>query len=150
MPRATLLDFFEDYSASDDVFVVHDDGYRTRQWTYREVGVAARAFAAELAAAGVARGDKIVIWSENRAEWVIAFWGVLLAGAVIVPVDFRASVDLLARVAKIVAAKIVLVGEEVEVPQQITGTVWKLAQGSGLRAQNGRTRTAELPNPRTV
>jgi len=151
MPRATLLDFFEDYSASDDVFVVHDDGYRTRQWTYREVGVAARAFAARLTAAGVAPGDKVVIWSENRAEWVIALWGVLLAGAVIVPVDFRASADLLARVAKIVGAKVVLVGEEVEAPDGVTGAVWKLsAQGSGLTAQNGRTRTPELPNPRTV
>ena len=156
MPRATLLDFFEDYSASDDVFVVHDDGYRTRQWTYREVGAAARAFAARLTAAGVAPGDKVVIWSENRAEWVIALWGVLLAGAVIVPVDFRASDDLLARVAKIVEAKIILAGDEVQVPNGLTGTVWKLAHGSGLTQEaHGSRLTAHgepaprIPEPRT-
>jgi long-chain acyl-CoA synthetase len=150
MPRATLLDFFEDYSASDDVFVVHDDGYRTRQWTYREVGAAARAFAARLAAAGVAPGDKVVIWSENRAEWVIALWGVLLAGAVIVPVDFRASADLLARVAKIVAAKIVLVGEEVETPDGVTGNVWKLsAHGSGLAGSAHGSRLTAHGEPGT-
>jgi len=113
MTRRTLLDFFEDFTARDDMFIVHDDGYRVRQLTYRELGAEARAFAAKLQAAGIGPDDKVVIWSENRPEWVIALWGCLLAKVVIVPVDFRASPDLVVRIADIVDAKLILIGQEV-------------------------------------
>jgi long-chain acyl-CoA synthetase len=127
MARDTLLDFFEDYSATDDVFIVHDDGYRVRQVSYRQVATAAREFARVLAAAGVRPDDKVVVWSENRAEWVIALWGCLLARAVLVPVDYRASPDLLSRISRIVQARIVLVGDEVVAPDGITGALWPLS-----------------------
>jgi long-chain acyl-CoA synthetase len=125
MRRDTLLDFFEDISRTDDTFIVHDDGYRVRRTTYRQVGASARAFGQKLIDAGVQPGDKVVIWCENRTEWVVALWGTLLIRAVLVPVDFRASADLLARISTIVKAKIVIVGDEVEVPASVTGTVWK-------------------------
>ena len=154
MARDTLLDFFEDYSKTDDVFLVHDDGYRVRQTSYREVGVAARAFAATLADAGVGAGDKVVIWSENRTEWVVALWGCLLARAVLVPVDYRASADLLSRITHIVSSKVVLAGDEVQVPADVAGAVWKLAEIDTDTAQNRRTRnpgtrTSEPQNLRT-
>jgi long-chain acyl-CoA synthetase len=128
MARDSLLDFFEDISRTDDIFIVHDDGYRVRRATYRQVAEAARAFGQKLIDAGVAPGDKVVIWSENRTEWVVALWGTLLVRAVLVPVDFRASADLLARVSGIVRARLVLVGDEVDVPASVTGQVWKLAE----------------------
>ncbi|MEZ5318827.1 MAG: AMP-binding protein [Vicinamibacterales bacterium] len=114
MRRETLLDFFEDFATLDEPFIVHDDGYRTRTATYREIAGAARTYAARLADGGVAPGEKIVLWSENRAEWVAALWGGLLAGVVLVPVDFRASPDLVRRIAGIVQARAILVGHEVE------------------------------------
>ena len=127
MRRETLLDFFEDFARLDDTFIVHDDGYRVRQFTYRELAGDARAFAARLTAAGVAPGDKVVLWSENRAEWIVGLWGTLLARAVLVPVDYRASADLLGRISGIVKAKVVLVGTEVQAPEGVTGSVWNLA-----------------------
>jgi long-chain acyl-CoA synthetase len=130
MARDTLLDFFEDYSTSPSTFIVHDDGYRVRQATYRQIADAARQFAGALAAAGVGAEDRVVIWSENRTEWVIALWGCLLARAVLVPVDFRASADLLARITRIVSAKVVLIGDEVTTPADVTGQVWKLGEHS--------------------
>jgi long-chain acyl-CoA synthetase len=113
MTRGTLLDFFEDFTQRDDVFIVHDDGYRVRQLTYRDLASEARGFAARLVAAGIGPDQKVVVWSENRPEWVIALWGCLLARVVIVPVDFRASPDLVNRIADIVDAKLILVGDEV-------------------------------------
>ena len=127
MPRKTLLDFLEDYSRQDAVYLVHDDGYRTRQATYREVGHAAHRFAAALRAAGFGPEDKLLIWSENRAEWVVALWGSLAAGVVVVPVDYRASAELVRRVSAIVGAKWVLIGDEVEHPVDVTGDVRKLS-----------------------
>ena len=153
MPRDTLLDFFEDFAAFDDTFVVHDDGYRVRAVTYRQLAEAARAFAGRLGGDGVGSGDKVVVWSENRAEWLIAFWGCLLAGAVVVPVDYRASAELLQRVAAIVAAKVILVGSEVRLPAAGSVPIWELktlleendrADVSGARsaAATGRRPTA--------
>ena len=66
--RDTLLDFFEDFASSDDTFIVHDDGYRTRQITYRQLADAAREFSTRLASAAIGPDDKVVIWSENRAR----------------------------------------------------------------------------------
>ena len=60
---------------------------------------------ARLDDAGLRKGDKVVFFSENRPEWIVAFWGCLLNGVVVVPIDYRASPDFLARVARIVAGE---------------------------------------------
>ncbi len=91
MTRETLLDFFDERLRSDAEFFVHDNGYRIRHYSYAAVRRAAVDFAARLAAAGVGAGDKVLFWSENRPEWIMAFWGCLLRGAVVVPIDYRAS-----------------------------------------------------------
>jgi long-chain acyl-CoA synthetase len=111
--RDTLLDFFDDLASAPGPFLVHDDSFRTRTFSYTDVGRASRAFAARLTAAGIVKNDKVIVFSENRPEWLVAFWGALLIGAVIVPIDYRSSPDFLVRVAGIVQAKIVLVGQDV-------------------------------------
>src|SRR5580765_5363839 len=95
MRRDTLLDFFQDLSSARGEFLVHDDGVRSRAFSYQEVGRAARGFAARLTAAGIAKGDKVVFFSENRPEWIVAFWGCLICGVIVVPIDYRASPDFL-------------------------------------------------------
>jgi long-chain acyl-CoA synthetase len=129
MPRETLLDFFADLSHTKGTFLVHDDGFRVRSWSYAEVAGAARAFARTLAAHGIGPDDKVVVWGENRPEWIVAFWGTVLRGAIVVPIDYRASADFLASVARIVDAKVVLVGDDVQLPPGTVGPavpVWKL------------------------
>jgi long-chain acyl-CoA synthetase len=125
--RDTLLDFFHDLAGADGDFLVHDDGFRSRTFSYKAVAGAARAFAARLHDAGLRKGDKAVFFSENRPEWIVAFWGCLLAGVVVVPIDYRSSPDFLARVARIVAAKVVLVGQDVPPVHDEGGApVWRL------------------------
>lgn len=118
MARRTLLDFFTDVTsdptARDAPFLAYDDGYRTWTWTYGDLAVDAQAFADRLRAEGITAGHTIAIWSENRPEWIAALWGALLAGAVLVPIDYRASADFLLRVARIVEARGVLVGDVVD------------------------------------
>ncbi len=113
--RDTLIDVFQEFVAARGEFLVYDDGFRSRTFTYAEVGRAARGFAARLHEAGLRKGDKVVFFSENRPEWIAAFWGCLLCGVVVVPIDYRSSPDFLARVSRIVAAKLVLVGQDVPV-----------------------------------
>ena len=136
MVRGTLIDFFADLAQARGDFLVYDDGFRSRRYTYAEVARAARGFASRLHALGLRKGDKVVFWSENRPEWVIAFWGCLLRGVIVVPIDYRASPVFLARVSRIVAAKLVLIGQDVRpfdsaqggppIDGGIDAPVWKL------------------------
>ena len=128
MRRDSLLDFFLEVEASDAVFVTYDDGFRGWSFSYRQIGRLARAFAVRLRAHGISRHDKIIVWGENRAEWLVAFWGCLLEGVVVVPIDFRASADLLHSVTRIVDAKVILVGDEVPHPDGAGPPVWRLAE----------------------
>ncbi len=133
MRRDTLLDFFDDVSVGRGIFFVYDDGFRTRSYTYAETARAARGFAARLQTAGLGKGDKVVFWSENRPEWIIALWGCLLNGSIAVPIDFRASEEFLTSVSRIVDAKLLLIGDDVELPDLKSGAksddriTWKLS-----------------------
>ncbi len=113
MARDTLLDVFDDLGRTPGDFLIYDDGYRARSYAYGQVARAARGFAARLQASKLGKGDKVLFWGENRPEWLVAFWGCLLAGVVVVPIDYRASLDFLRRVHAITGARLLLLGDEV-------------------------------------
>ncbi len=127
MRRDTLLDFFADLADLPNQFLIYDDGFRIEQRTYRQTAQAARGLTVRLREAGVRKGDKIVIWSENRPEWIAAFWACLLAGAIVVPVDYRASSAFLLRIRDKVGARIVWIGDEVLWPEDAEPRPWKLS-----------------------
>ena len=136
MKRDTLLDFFDDLARARGVFLVHDDGFKTRSFSYHDVARGARGFAARLHGAGVRKGDKVVFFSENRPEWIMAFWGCLLGGVIVVPVDYRSPPELLARIAGIVSAKVVLTGQDIPPLAGTAGApVWPLYQQSWADGQ---------------
>ena len=126
MKRDTLLDYFHDRVRGDTEFLVHDDGYRVRRLSYDAVRRAAAAFAGRLAAAGVKAGDPVLFWGENRPEWIVAFWGCLLRGAVVVPIDYRASSAFLEAVSRRVDARLLLVGDDVAPARLETVETWRL------------------------
>ena len=131
--RRTLLDFFADVTsdaaAKNAQFLVYDDGYRTWTWTYGDLAAASRAFAQRLRDQRVTPGQAIAIWSENRPEWIAALWGAWLEGIVVVPIDYRTSPDFLLRVAGIVDAKAILVGDAVDAKALGTaGPIWNLPE----------------------
>ncbi len=114
---ATLVDFFRKLQTHRGDFLVYDDGYRVHRHSYADVARAARGFATRLSSSGVAKGDKVMFWGENRPEWIACFWGCLIAGAIVVPIDYRASAEFLTKVRRIVRARIVLIGEDVLLPE---------------------------------
>jgi long-chain acyl-CoA synthetase len=127
VPRHTLIDYFNDLATAKGQFLVYDDSFRARSYAYAEVGRAARGFASRLVNAGAHKGDKVVFWSENRPEWIVAFWGCLLVGVIVVPIDYRASPEFMARIARRVDARLILVGEDVPpTPDVLNVPVWRL------------------------
>jgi acyl-CoA synthetase (AMP-forming)/AMP-acid ligase II len=57
--------------------------------TYRQLWERAARVAGGLRAAGVGAGDRVANRLPTGNDWVYAFWGTLLAGAVVVPVNTR-------------------------------------------------------------
>jgi long-chain acyl-CoA synthetase len=76
--------------------------------TFREWSLASRAVAARLVEAGVEKGDRVVISARNQPAWPIAYFGILRAGAVAVPVDPALEADAFANVARAAKAKVAL------------------------------------------
>lgn len=120
----TLIDVFRTLEKRRGEFLVYDDGYRVRRHSYEDVTRASRGFASRLAAAGVSKGDKILLWGENRPEWVSCYWGIQLIGAIAVPIDYRSSREFAGRIRDIVEARIVVAGDDVD-PGDMP--VWKMA-----------------------
>ncbi len=67
------------------------EGAGYRRLTYGEVARQARALAAALLRAGVAFGDRVALASENRPEWIVAYFAVTAVGATAVPLDVQLS-----------------------------------------------------------
>jgi long-chain acyl-CoA synthetase len=83
-------------------------GYRMESCTYGDILRLAQSFAGELDRLGIAKGDPLMLWGENSAEWVAAFFGCTLRGVVVVPMDDGASADFAARVFRQVEAKLLV------------------------------------------
>lgn len=90
------------------------NGFRTWRLTYGDLYRGIGAFAGYLDRAGMDKGDRAILWAENRPEWVSAFWGCVARGVHVVPVDFRSSVDLVQRIQSEVQARLIVTGDSVE------------------------------------
>lgn len=72
--------------------------YRSLRLSYAELIGKACGMQLELRRRGLQPGDRVMLWGASGAAWAIAFYGCLLAGAVVVPLDAAFSADLAARV----------------------------------------------------
>ena len=107
MARASILEYLDNFrSHAGEMAYVFRRGYRVQRWSYGDVLRNAYRFARALEARGIGKGDKVVIWGENCAEWVVSFFGCLLRGVIVVPIDAVAAPDFAARVASQVDAKL--------------------------------------------
>src|SRR6202041_1605134 len=83
-------------------------GYRVERWIYGWISDEACRLARELESRGIGRGDAVLLWAENSPEWLAVFWGCLLRGAVIVPIDHISTADFASRVAEQVNPKLLV------------------------------------------
>jgi long-chain acyl-CoA synthetase len=84
---------------------------REDAWSYRRLRAAAEALAAHLAEdLGLEPGARVVVWAPNCPQLVAAYFGVLLARLVLVPLDPSATPELLARIVERTSAALVISG----------------------------------------
>ena len=115
MARESLIQFIEEYGRrGKEIAIAHRRGYRMERWSYARVAGATQNFAAILGERGVKRGEHALLWGENCAEWVAAFFGCVLVGVVAVPMDHAADANFAARVAQAVDAKLIIHSRELD------------------------------------
>ena len=67
-----------------------------RSLSYRQALAKIEGAARKLRSLGIGRGDKVAVTGKNSPEWAVAYFSVLTAGAVVVPLDYQLSVRELA------------------------------------------------------
>ena len=86
-------------------------GYRTESRTYGEVFEGAFGVSRELETRGIAKSNRVMLWGPNSAEWVASFFGCVLSGVVVVPMDDASAPDFAMRVYQKVSAKLLIASQ---------------------------------------
>ncbi|MFH2137473.1 MAG: AMP-binding protein [Candidatus Omnitrophota bacterium] len=84
-----LRQIYEDFPDVTVIQAKTEEGYR--KYTYKEFFQTAQAIAAGLLRLGVVKGDRVAIVLDNCPEWGMIYFGVMLAGAVAVPLDCQST-----------------------------------------------------------
>src|SRR5919107_5324163 len=120
--RSTINSYLEDYvRRGGETAFAHRRGVRLVRWSYSRVALAAYGFARELEARGIEKGERVLLWAANGPEWVAAFYGCALRGAVVVPLDVESAPDFAARVQAQTQARLVLHSAETKSQAEALG-----------------------------
>jgi long-chain acyl-CoA synthetase len=107
--RTTVVSYLDEFiSRGGETAFAHRRGLRVARWSYEQTAKTANQFARELEARGIGRGDRVLLWAENSPEWVASFFGCLLRGVIVVPLDVQSDQAFVARVQEKVGAKLAL------------------------------------------
>ncbi|WP_225410093.1 AMP-binding protein [Stigmatella hybrida] len=87
-------------------------GEREERLTYGEVHRYAGRIGSALLRAGVKHGDRVLLVSENRPEWGTAYFGILRAGATVVPVDPALTEAEVLNIARRAQARVCLLSDQ--------------------------------------
>jgi long-chain acyl-CoA synthetase len=112
--RRNLLSFLDDcLKRGSQTAFAQRRGLRLSRWSYSRLRTTAFQFARELETRNISKGERVLIWAENSPEWVAVFFGCLLRGVIVVPLDFESSAEFASRVQQQVEAKLVLYSGDV-------------------------------------
>ncbi|HEY2900765.1 MAG TPA: long-chain fatty acid--CoA ligase [Polyangia bacterium] len=87
--------------------------------TYAEADAVAREIAAGLIAQGVVPGDRICVLAQTRLEWVLCDLGILLAGAVTVPIYASNTPEQCEFIIRDAGAKVVILEDAAQIDKLI-------------------------------
>jgi len=117
----TLIDLFRTFEVlGEKTAFVNRTGVRRLVVSYREFHGLVLKMANLLAQSGVAPGDRVLIWGPNSSWWAVAYWGIIVRGAIAVPVDFMSDLARAEAIRGLTNAKLVL--QSRYKPQRITAT----------------------------
>ncbi len=80
--------------------------------TYRELQQHVQSFAGSLQARALQKGERVLLWSASRIDWMVAFLAVLQVGGVVVPLDVNSKEDFLRHIAHTTKAKYLIAAQQ--------------------------------------
>ena len=96
----TIVDFLRDavtrHGPRDALLI--KPAFRYIRWTYNKLWEDSGRVATLLQRRGLKKGDQAILWGPNSPHWVLAFFGCIRAGVVLVPLDLRSAPDYVERV----------------------------------------------------
>ena len=105
----TLIDLFNTFEAlGDKTAFVNRTGVRRLVVSYRQFHDLALKMANLLAQNGVEPGDRVILWGPNSSWWGVAYWGIMVRGAIAVPVDFMSDQARAESIRSLTCADVVL------------------------------------------
>ncbi len=115
-PYDTLVDLVDEMAERHDhaVALQRLEKEGLSRTTFRMLREGSLAVAAKLASIGVGPGDRVVISGSNHPAWPIAYFGIVRAGAIAVPVDPGLEAPYLTNIARASGAKLALWDDGVE------------------------------------
>jgi len=146
MARESLVEYLAEFRSRRDVAFLDRRGYRTVRWTYQQIAAMAARVARELERVGVQKGDRVVLWGDDCGEWVAAFYGCVLRGAVAVPIDKISTPDVARRITQQVRARIMF-GSRTTLDQLPSLDGVELVPFETLPATVGGHSSAPYPSP---
>lgn len=113
MERSSVAEYLESFlRRGRECAYVQRQGYRTDRWSYGQVAETAFRFARELEKRGIGKGERVLLWGPNLAEWVAVFFGCALRGAIVVPLDEAGAADFADRVYRQVDGRLMVCSGE--------------------------------------
>ena len=105
----TLLDLFKTFqNQKNKTAFVYRTGVRRFIFSYEDLYNLSLKMASWLEKQGINNGDRVIIWAPNSPWWVITFWGVILRGGIVVPVDFSSGKERTEKIAELTKAKLII------------------------------------------
>ncbi len=69
---------------------------RVLELSYAALGEQSAQVAHGLRARGIAPGEHVAIWAANSPDWIVAYFGIVTAGAVAIPLDHQSTAESIA------------------------------------------------------
>ncbi len=80
----------------------------TERWTYDDLQRYAYAVAHYLHDQGLRKGDRLILWAPNTMRWQGVFYGAMVAGVVVVPLDTESVEEFLTKIESRTAAMLIV------------------------------------------
>ncbi len=117
-----LFEISVDRFANNPAFVVYEP--ERKEITYKEAYNLIMKGAAYLISKGIKKGDRVLLNGKNSPDWAIAYFSILFAGAVIVPIDNQMHTDRCMRLSEYAKVKFAIADLDVLEKMKGIGGEW--------------------------
>jgi long-chain acyl-CoA synthetase len=83
-------------------------GYRTVHLSHKDVYALSKKIALFLESQGCKKGDKILLFAPNSPYWCCVFWGAILKGYIVIPLNVQSTSEMIKTIADQTESKIII------------------------------------------